>query len=70
MHVNFQEIADECPSLYSEHRIDLEKFAELIVRRCARIVNQNDFEGSALGDRLLYPNFGIDCKTDNTQDNK
>jgi len=38
----------------------LENFAELIVRECAKIVNDNNFAGSTLGDRLLFPYFGIE----------
>jgi hypothetical protein len=36
-----------------------EKFAELIVRECARVVNDNNFAGSTLGDRLLFEHFGV-----------
>ena len=39
---------------------ELNKFAELIVRECAGIVNENDFEGSSLGDRLFFEHFGLD----------
>lgn len=39
--------------------LDEEKFAELIVRECARLVNENDHEGSTLGDRLLFEHFGV-----------
>ena len=38
---------------------DLEKFAELIVRECAKIVNDNDFEGSVVGDGMLFEHFGV-----------
>ncbi len=37
-----------------------EKFAELIVQECARVVNDNNFAGSTLGDRLLFEHFGIE----------
>jgi len=36
------------------------KFAELIVRECARVVNDNNFAGSNLGDRLLFDHFGFE----------
>ena len=36
-----------------------EKFAELIVQECAKIVNDNDFAGSTMGNRLLFEHFGI-----------
>lgn len=52
------------PPYPEAHRIFIEerdkKFAELIVRKCARIVNDNDFDGSTLGDRLLFEEFGIE----------
>ena len=34
------EFAEQCYHLYGEHHIDLEKFAELIVRECAMICEQ------------------------------
>jgi len=34
-------------------------FAELIVRECAKIVNDNDFAGSTMGNRLLFEHFEI-----------
>jgi hypothetical protein len=37
----------------------LERFAELIVRECARIVNDNDCEGSIVGDGMLFEHFGV-----------
>ena len=36
-----------------------EKFAELIVKECAQIVNDNDFEGSIVGDGMLFEHFGV-----------
>jgi hypothetical protein len=42
-----------CPSA-------LEKFAELIVRECAQIVNDNDCEGSIVGDGMLFEHFGVE----------
>ena len=39
---------------------DLEKFAELIVRECANIVNDNYFHGSSVGDRMLFEHFGVE----------
>lgn len=38
---------------------DAEKFAELIIRECAQVVNDNNFKGSTLGDRLLFEHFGV-----------
>ena len=34
MNERVKELAEQCQHQYSEHRIDLEKFAELIVREC------------------------------------
>ncbi len=35
MNERIRELAEQCYHRYSEHHIDLEKFAELIVRECA-----------------------------------
>lgn len=37
----------------------IEKFAELIIRECAQIVNDNDCEGSIVGDGMLFEHFGV-----------
>jgi hypothetical protein len=37
-----------------------QKFAELIVRECAQIVNDNDCEGSIVGDGMLFEHFGVE----------
>ena len=37
MNERIKELAEQCHHLYSEHNIDLEKFAELIVRECADV---------------------------------
>ena len=34
MNERIKEIADQCYHRYSEHNIDLEKFAELIIQEC------------------------------------
>ena len=34
MNERIRELAEQCHHRYSEHNIDLEKFAELIVREC------------------------------------
>ncbi len=39
---------------------EFEKFAELIVRECAQIVNDNDCEGSIVGDGMLFDHFGVE----------
>jgi hypothetical protein len=50
-------LSEECsnPAL-----VDIEKFAELIVRECAKIVNENDCEGSIVGDGMLFEHFGVE----------
>lgn len=37
-----KQLAEQCYHLYSEHNIDLEKFAELIVKECTEIVENNN----------------------------
>ena len=32
----------------------------LVVRKCAQIVNDDDYPGSTLGDRLLLEHFGVE----------
>jgi hypothetical protein len=43
-----------------ESVVKARKFAELIVRECARIVNENDCEGSIVGDGMLFEHFGVE----------
>ena len=43
----------------SLEEVYIKNFAELIVRECASIVNDNNFEGSKLGNHLLFEHFGI-----------
>lgn len=38
MNERIQKLAEQCHHRYSEHHIDLEKFAKLIVKECAGIV--------------------------------
>ena len=35
MNERIRELAEQCHHRYNEHNIDLEKFAELIVRECS-----------------------------------
>ena len=37
MNERIRELAEQCHHRYSEHNIDLEKFAELIVLECAKV---------------------------------
>ena len=43
-----------------ESVVKARKFAELIVRECAKIVNENDCEGSIVGDGMLFEHFGVE----------
>jgi len=44
---------------YATTTFSANKFAELIVRECAQIVNDNDCEGSIVGDGMLFEHFGV-----------
>jgi hypothetical protein len=66
MNERIRELAEQAVNSISDH-IDFdipdvfkEKFAELIVRECARIVNENDCEGSIVGDGMLFEHFGVE----------
>jgi len=42
MNERIRELVEQCHHRYSEHHIDLEKFAELIVNQCADIAQQHN----------------------------
>ena len=42
MNERIRELAEQCHHQYSEHNIDLEKFAELIVQECCDQVRMVD----------------------------
>ena len=44
MNERIRELAEQCYHQYSEHNIDLEKFAELIVRECIDTVSDCSIE--------------------------
>lgn len=46
MNERFEKLAEQCHHRYSAHNIDLEKFAELIVRECC-------FTGEQYADGLI-----------------
>jgi hypothetical protein len=56
MNERIQELVEQCHHRYSEHHIDLEKFAELIVRECAQMA---DFADKDPGDYVLK-HFGVE----------
>jgi len=39
---------------------DLEVFAQLIIRECAQLVNDNDYQDSVVVNRILFEHFGIE----------
>ncbi len=41
MNERIKQLAEQCQHRYSEHNIDLAKFAELIVRECVELVSVN-----------------------------
>jgi hypothetical protein len=57
MNERIQELAEQCYHRYSEHNIDLEKFAELIVRECSLFVFKQNGPKSALN---LLEHFGVE----------
>jgi len=61
MNERIQELVEQCHHRYSEHHIDLEKFAELIVRECMK-VNSKELSITAI-ERLLplyKEHFGVE----------
>jgi hypothetical protein len=48
MNKRIRELADQCYHQYSEHNIDLEKFAELIIQECANVASVCDQIGVAV----------------------
>ena len=64
MNERIQELAEQCHHRYSEHHIDLEKFAELIVKECAEIARHNVMNISTYSDAefvsdLIHQHFGV-----------
>lgn len=53
------DIARWCSDRGPDSELVNQKFAELIVRECAQLVNDNDYKDSTLGNRLLFGHFGI-----------
>lgn len=63
MNERIQELAEQCYHRYSEHNIDLEKFAELIVKECAKVADDgfalSNFGNGITGHQLLK-HFGVE----------
>ena len=62
MNERIKELAEQCYHRYSEYNIDLDKFAELIVRECAKVAEKavhNDNEFRCMYD-ILTEHFGVE----------
>jgi hypothetical protein len=56
MNERITELAEQCYHQYSEHNIDLEKFAELIVQECATYAFSDDQDR-----RAMLKHFGVEA---------
>jgi hypothetical protein len=57
MNERIKELAEQCYHRYSEHNIDLEKFAQLIVGECIKILADNsEFKGCV----IIVKHFGVE----------
>ena len=73
MNERIRELADQCYHRYSEHHIDLAKFAELIVRECievckSRVGNRDYNTGRLHCVSDIRERFGLDGMS--TEDKK
>jgi hypothetical protein len=59
MNERIQELADQCYHQYSEYRIDLEKFAELIIKETLQVARAGVEFGNGMED-AVYTYFGIE----------
>mgnify|MGYP007007682621 CR=1 FL=1 len=63
MNERIKELAEQCHHRYSEHNIDLEKFAELIVRECASkawFVEQYGIGDGTPVSKQIREHFGVE----------
>ena len=60
MNERIQELAEQCHHRYSEHNIDLEKFAELIVRECCDIFVELRTRPADLAVKDVKKHFGVE----------
>ena len=58
MNKRILELAEQCHHRYSEHNIDLEKFAELIIQECLDVMSKTSKEAN---ERFTY--MGDDVPT-------
>ena len=65
MNERLKELAEQCHHRYSEHNIDLEKFAELIVRECISALDKEVYIATredgeqACHEVILLEHFGV-----------
>ena len=60
MNERIKELAEQCYHQYSEHNIDLEKFAELIVRECCDIFVELRTRPADLAVKDVKKHFGVE----------
>ena len=60
MNERIRELANQCHHQYSEHNIDLEKFAELIVQECADVVKYYHSRNESVTPGQILQHFGIE----------
>ena len=60
MNERIKELAEQCHHRYSEHNIDLEKFAELIVQECMSVVRSRRQICGAISANILKEHFGVE----------
>lgn len=66
MNPRIQQLAEQCHHPYSEHHIDLEQFARLIVRECAEVGLDSAEDGDDLDAIMkrvhnnILKHFGVD----------
>ena len=59
MNERIQELAEQCYHRYSEHHIDLEKFAELIIKETLEVARAGVEYGDGMED-AVYRYFGVE----------
>ena len=57
MNERIRELAEQCYHRYSEHNIDLEKFAQLIVKECMSYLEEGDIDFAKF---MIKKNFGVE----------
>jgi hypothetical protein len=60
MNERILKLAEQCHHRYSEHNIDLEKFAELIVKECYLWAKENGGLGCEEDFEALKEHFGVE----------